>query len=149
MIQVLTLAVLMALPGAAVPATADAPVPAVSSPSCGSTFLASADGIGGTPEVDCTADCGPYANVSCWASGTCTAVDRNCAAGQVGYVECNGVRTYCPACPVYCDDGDIMIQLGSCCSQGGQERERYECQNGIWVLTSTVCGPSINCPWIP
>ena len=48
----------------------------------------------------CTANCGTT-TVSCSSSGTCTAVDRNCAAGQRGYVQCGTTKTFCPSlCPV-------------------------------------------------
>jgi hypothetical protein len=53
--------------------------------------------IGGPgAKIVCTADCNPYTDVTCSGSGMCTAVDRNCAAGQRGYVTCNGVTTPCP-----------------------------------------------------
>lgn len=51
----------------------------------------------------CVADCGDGTSVSCLASGTCTAVDTNCAAGVRGYVQCGSNRVYCPVCPPDCD----------------------------------------------
>src|SRR4051794_20228607 len=47
---------------------------------------------GGTGHLDnvCTANCSS-GTVICTSTGTCTAVDRNCSAGQRGYVSCNGV----------------------------------------------------------
>src|SRR5690349_14175404 len=51
-------------------------------------------------EALCTANCGTT-TVSCSTSGTCTAVDRNCSAGQRGYAQCGTTKTYCPSlCPV-------------------------------------------------
>ncbi|HEY9420307.1 MAG TPA: hypothetical protein VIW92_02750 [Thermoanaerobaculia bacterium] len=48
----------------------------------------------------CTASCGT-STISCTSSGTCTAVDRNCSAGQRGYVKCGTATTYCPSlCPI-------------------------------------------------
>ena len=51
------------------------------------------------PDSACTAtaDCCDDSWVSCSGSGTCTAVDVACPA-QRGYVQCDGVTTYCPAC---------------------------------------------------
>jgi hypothetical protein len=50
-------------------------------------------------DATCTASCGSYPFVSCNTSGSCTSVDRNCAAGQQGYVSCGSTTVYCPACP--------------------------------------------------
>jgi hypothetical protein len=50
----------------------------------------------------CSASCGT-STLNCPAGTTsCTGVDRNCAAGEPGHVICNGVTTYCAACPVDC-----------------------------------------------
>jgi hypothetical protein len=75
----------------------------------------------------CTASCGFDASVSCSGSGSCTAVDQNCAAGQQGYVQCGSTLTYCPVCPPLLDcnqfnhgscfySWDPVIQ---CCVSGG------------------------------
>lgn len=53
------------------------------------------DGLG--TQAVCTADCGALSDVSCSAT-SCYAVNRDCGSGQRGYVECNGVRTYCDIC---------------------------------------------------
>lgn len=102
--------------------------------------------LGVTAQASCTADCGPYANVSCNNSTTCSAVDRNCSAGQQGYVICDGSTTSCPACPsTLCTDGQIKsVQVGPQCgcpqTPGATEKERYQCINGEWVYQSTFCG---------
>ena len=56
-------------------------------------------------KATCTASCGSGSPVSCTvSSGTCTAVDRNCSAGQRGYVQCGATKTNCAlACPVLQD----------------------------------------------
>jgi len=55
---------------------------------------------GAGTDATCTASCGSYASVSCTTSGTgsCTAVDRDCAAGERGRVTCGSTTTYCPPC---------------------------------------------------
>jgi hypothetical protein len=103
----------------------------------------------------CIADCNPHTDVDCTGS-SCTAVDRNCSVGQRGYVQCDGqAKIWCPTCSGIpcgqCTDGDFRsIKVGGCCSQGGQDREIQQCQNGCWVTTGTMsCAPSPQCPWIP
>jgi len=56
--------------------------------------------IGGDPipPATCTASCAPYGSVSCSGS-SCSAVDRNCSAGQCGYAKCGSTYYYCPSCP--------------------------------------------------
>lgn len=144
MLEVLTLTILMTLPGAP-PAALDAAVPEVASPACGSAFMASSDDLGGAPEADCVAQCGSYPAVSCWTSGTCEAVDRNCSVGERGFVECNGVRTNCPVCPSQCEEGTYKIVQGSCCGYRRREMRNYVCQGGVWVLFLIDCGPSSSC----
>ncbi|HSS77469.1 MAG TPA: hypothetical protein VLV54_12080 [Thermoanaerobaculia bacterium] len=61
-------------------------------------------GIGLKSACTATANCGTGSPVSCSGTSSCTAVDRNCAAGVRGNVTCDGVKTKCqPACPVDCD----------------------------------------------
>lgn len=65
-----------------------------------------AKGPGIRPKSACsaTANCGAGSPVSCTGNSSCTATDRNCAAGIRGNVTCDGVKTKCqPACPVDCD----------------------------------------------
>lgn len=104
---------------------------------------------GGSSLVTCTADCGPYTDVSCTTSGTCVAVDRNCPSTP-GYVTCNGVTTFCPSCAV-CTEGTFrIIKTGNCCDCGVEERIRQKCVNGQWEDVLIFCGPNTGpCPFCP
>lgn len=103
----------------------------------------------------CTASCAPEAPVSCTAS-SCTAVDRNCAAAQRGYVECNGVRTQCAACPApVCNEGETRTAfIGGCCcipdeTTPGQFVREERCVGGRWVNTGAFCSAAFgSCPGI-
>lgn len=108
----------------------------------------------GTQAV-CKADCGALPDVSC--SGTsCSAMDRNCGAGQRGYVECNGVRTYCPICG--CTEGQVRYRTTNVCCCNYDDPINPEprsmvveeiCHNGTWVQNATYCdGPNCGgiCP---
>ena len=54
------------------------------------------DAGGSYTEADCSASCGSDPSVSVWCAGGCSAQDRNCAAYQRGYAQCNGgVKKYC------------------------------------------------------
>lgn len=111
--------------------------------SCAAPVQAAAgkDGPGGiTAFAYCSADCGSY-SVSC-SGGTCSGVDRNCAAGQQGYVQCDGVTTYCPACG--CNEGWVEWRDGGCCQGGYLKYLVYECINGSWSHVDTFCD-SITC----
>jgi hypothetical protein len=92
-----------------------------------------------TAQSYCEADCGPYGSVSC-SGDTCSAVDRNCAAGQRGYVQCDGATTYCPTCG--CPEGWVEWRDGGCCSGGRQRYLEYECISGVWEHTGTSCSGS-------
>jgi hypothetical protein len=151
----------------AVPAfAADGPAPALdlgaeplATPAVGSC-AAPLDGVlfaasggkdgGGGSLVTCTADCGPFTDVSCSTNGTCVAVDRNCPSTP-GYVTCNGVTTYCPSCTAECVEGRFRTYpTGNCCDCGIEERIREKCINGQWEFWSIFCGPNTgNCPWCP
>lgn len=152
----------------AVPAlAADGPVPALdlgaeplATPAVGSCnaplddvlFAASGGKDGGGSLVTCTADCGPYTDVSCSTTGSCFAVDRDCPI-QPGYVHCDGqADKVCPVClPPECEEGTFKVEFGDCCdcSFGGRERTRYKCIGGEWVFQSTFCGPAGGCPICP
>ncbi len=55
-------------------------------------------------KATCTASCGGGTSVTCTWSGTCEAVDRNCAIGQRGYVKCGTTKKSCAGlCPVIQD----------------------------------------------
>lgn len=47
----------------------------------------------------CQANCQGYGSASCSIAGSCTAVDRNCAAGERGRATCGATVVYCDACP--------------------------------------------------
>lgn len=90
----------------------------------------------------CTADCSPYASVTCSYTPptSCVAVDRNCGAGQTGYVRCGtGPYIFCdPPCPE-CTNGQIQwIPTGGCC-QDLTEKDKYKCINEQWVYQGTFC----------
>lgn len=164
--KVLTYVVLLACTVAVPALAADGPAPVLdpatevlATPAVGScnaplgeALFASSGGKGGSL-VTCTADCGPYTDVSCQTNGTCVAVDRNCPSTP-GYVTCNGVTTYCPACtpPPECSpEGSFrIIRTGNCCDCGLEERIREKCVNGQWEFFSIFCGPNTGpCPFCP
>ena len=96
----------------------------------------------------CTADCYPFADVSCSTSGSCTAVDRNCP-NQRGYVKCGTSYTFCPVCP--CPEGHHRyVFTGNCCDCGQEERSHAQCINGQWEFIDIVCWPNTGpCPFCP
>ena len=87
--------------------------------------------------VTCTAHCSPYTDVTCTVEGSCSAVDRNCGAGQQGYIVCNGAYTYCPACA--CIENDMKWVEAGCCSGGRLRTKEFTCINGVWTLTGISC----------
>ena len=98
---------------------------------------------GGTTQATCTARCGSLPPVSCTGTTCGPAVDRDCASGQQGYVECNGVRKSCPACA--CMEGaERYVQRSGCCCNwvdptSGRVNDLQVCSNGTWVTQDTVC----------
>ena len=117
---------------------------------------------GNATEGTCTstANCGQSSPVSCTSSestGVCSAgVDQNCGAGQQGYAECDGARTYCPACG--CTEGATRSLPGTGCCCGGlfsddpseqnlnpgdywpQHLRLFDtCIHGAWVTTGSAC----------
>ena len=104
-------------------------------------------GIGGpiAPTCSTTADCGPYADVSCsytGSGGSCTYQDRNCAVGERGWVQCtNQPRKECPICPqTECTPGQIEWRTTSvnCCPNQGSKApaEKWQCSgSGSWFFT--------------
>jgi hypothetical protein len=102
----------------------------------------------GGMESYCVADCGDYPDVSC-DGGVCSAVNRNCSSHQRGYVVCDGVYTYCPACPE-CVDGEYwFLYTGDCCFEGREQVEVYKCIGEQWVFQRYTCRPSPECPFYP
>lgn len=101
--------------------------------------------LGGLNEkADCTADCGPFTDVSC--SGTvCNAVNRSCP-GERGHVTCDGTTYYCPVCEAECTEGAIkFVRTGPLCScplgtAYGTPKDLYKCIGGQWVYQSSSCG---------
>lgn len=84
------------------------------------------------------ADCDNYSNRSCSDSSDpcqCSSQDRNCSIGRRGYVQCNGVRTYCgpvcqsPTCDPTCS--------GRSCSSHS-DCDNGDCPQGFCTLTG-VC----------
>lgn len=101
-----------------------------------------------TDKNSCTASCG-VGSVTCSASGTCTAVDRNCPTTP-GYVTCSTGTVSCPACA--CTNGAKRYTTlsGCCCNEAGQSRGRLKeeiCVNGNWINNGIVC-EGLNCPTI-
>lgn len=116
-------------------------------PEEGEVSLAAAQNV--ATKALCQAYCGSGVYVSCSYTppATCTAVDRNCPSTQ-GYVNCNGVTTYCqPACTTTCTEGTFRyLWTGECCWEGGRERYQQQCVNGQWQYTGVIscggpCGP--------
>lgn len=66
------------------------------------------EGVGLPPVIQLTCSdtawCGSSGTSVTCSGGTCgLAVDQYCAGGVRGYAICDGVRTYCPACPSTCN----------------------------------------------
>ncbi|HRC86802.1 MAG TPA: hypothetical protein PK413_14435 [Thermoanaerobaculia bacterium] len=82
-----------------------------------------------------TANCGG-STITCSVSGTsCSGQDQNCAAGQRGFITCNGTTTWCPVCP--CPEGEFRFLEGGCC-QGMIKFREQVCQGGVWRNTGYV-----------
>lgn len=92
----------------------------------GQVEMAFDPGVG--EQAICIADCDPYTDVTCSGS-SCSAVDRDCEAGERGHVECDGNYTYCPVCPPPpCTLAEC--RAGCSCPEG-----RSYCKN----LTTCLC----------
>jgi hypothetical protein len=90
-------------------------------------------------KANCTANCGGGSSVSCSGTGTCVAVDRNCAAGERGYVHCSGQAVkYCPPCQ--CQEGATRQYPAGCCAFGEFRVVYEECINGRWEQYDEFCG---------
>ena len=107
-----------------------------------------ASGRFGTKDLcSAAARCDPYASISCSTTvvgATCEGHDRNCAAGERGFVRCDTNYTYCPPCG--CTEGAYRyVPTGNCCDIFKEQREQ-QCVNGAWVNTGFFdcfgrCGP--------
>lgn len=82
-----------------------------------------------------TANC-ESGTVSCQGNNSttsCSAIDRNCTAGQRGSVTCDGVTTYCPTtCPT-CNNCCRCAQTGDCFAC-------CRCDGGTLFQCSEACG---------
>jgi hypothetical protein len=86
----------------------------------------------------CTASatCRDGSTVSCEgnnSSASCTAVDSQCPWGEQGHVTCDGVTTWCPACPFNCSQAEDSCYRGC-----------YPCS---FTFTCDESGPSCDCNW--
>lgn len=106
-----------------------------------SAFAADVGGIGSLSICTATAQCGS-GTVYCEGNTTCTAVDRNCAIPQQGYVDCDGQRTYCPGscCPCGSCGATRWFDTGSCCANNLTVYAEKRCTTSGWVSTGqTEC----------
>ncbi|HEX4960478.1 MAG TPA: hypothetical protein VF173_06545 [Thermoanaerobaculia bacterium] len=100
-----------------------------------------------------TAACGGGVTVSCTSNSSvtsCSAADRNCAAGEQGHVTCAGVTTWCPGtCPcsstVSCGNGTSVTCSGNSCSTANRncaagEQGHVTC-DGVTTTCSNACPP--------
>ena len=86
--------------------------------------------LGLNAKAYCQASCGPYPAINC-SGQTCSAADRNCATGQVGYVSCDGVTTSCPSVhrEFECCRCDATNECFACCI----------CRGGGPIMCSESC----------
>ena len=106
----------------------------------------------------CQADCGTYTDVSVSCSGTCVAVDRNCAVGERGYViDCNHNYTYCPPCgcnavanctqgpDVACSGSSNCVAVDQNCNYGQQGYVQCDSGPKLYCTACPYC-PYEECP---
>ena len=95
-------------------------------------------------QATCTADCGSDPDVSCTGS-ICTAVDRNCAIGERGYVSCPS-ETWCASpCPVCTDGQSRFVDTGNCCKDFLKQQDYQVCVNGQWAHQYYSCAYVPHC----
>ncbi len=146
----LLLAVALVPAQAATPSPVQALAPPVTGAAAPYLPTAAVASLGQNPtptavQSTCIADCAPYSDISCTVSGTCTAVDRNCAAGERGHLVCNGALYYCPVCQ--CTNGDIRyVDTGACCKDFLKQQSFQECVDGVWVHQYYSCFIVPHCP---
>jgi hypothetical protein len=75
---------------------------------------------------DAFADCDDGSFVSCTGSSSCTFFDSACPLER-GYVECDGVRTYCPICPFV----ECPLNGKKCGTDADCRRLLPECQSCV------------------
>lgn len=104
--NVLLSALVIALGSGLAPAAVEPdPAPALveaAAPICGGPALfevagAVEQGIGAMAACTASADCLAGGTVNCQGNNNCSAQDQTCLSCE-GWVECDGNRTYCPAC---------------------------------------------------
>ena len=86
-----------------------------------------------------TASCGAY-SISCSSNvsvNSCSSADRNCSAGQRGFVTCNGVTTQCD-CPC---GGTIQQQQCCTCDTTGDCFACCRCGGGGPAACIRACEP--------
>lgn len=126
------------------PATPEAPE---------ATFAAAKGRIQTKDFCSASASCAPYATIGCSTTATgatCEGHDRNCSAGQGGYVRCGTTYTYCSAPACACTEGSVRyLGTGSCCEDNTREKAEQQCTGGVWIATGNyTCG--IQCgPFLP
>lgn len=124
--------------------------PALCSPASASIELAETKGGGISLDSTCTADCGPYTDVSC-SGTTCNAVNRSCP-GERGHVTCGSSTYYCPVCDPPCTEGTyktVVVGPTCGCEDGtSTPKERYQCIGGVWEFLYSFCGGPF-CPDYP
>lgn len=84
------------------------------------------------------ADC-QWGTVSCDGENTCTAVD--CSPEEVGYVDCDGARTYCsggPCCPCGTCGTLRWFKTSQCCPNNLHVMEERRCTASGWVNTGNT-----------
>jgi hypothetical protein len=107
-----------------------------------------AEDMGVSALSTCSADCGSYSDVTCDEPGTCLAVDRDCDAGQRGYVVCNGVSEYCPVCEQECTPGEYrFVDTSQCCKPTAVYQIYQTCdETGHWENSGSSCRTVPFCP---
>jgi hypothetical protein len=87
-------------------------------------------------QCSASATCRDGSTVSCEgnnSTASCTGVDSQCPWGEQGHVTCDGVTTWCPACPFNCAVAEEN------CSRGC-----YPCEA---IFSCDESGPSCDCRW--
>lgn len=80
-----------------------------------------------------SASCHDGSTVSCEGNSSCSTVDSQCPWGEQGHVTCDGVTTWCPACPFNCSQAED--ECYSWC---------YPCSFNFACYES---GPDCECNW--
>jgi len=109
-----------------------APTPVAKRPAFGAKALCTATASCGSGTVYCEG----YNSTA-----SCTAVDRNCGAGQQGRVTCDGVTTLCPTpCPPPSCDLDCDLERTLCQSECSPCPFTFSC-------SLSTCTVTCRCRW--